>query len=217
MENRKAQSFKPLTISAENLPASMARQEASTSYAAMRAKILLGCYRTGDANDPETYVAAITAILARYPEVVITAVTHPVTGLPSKKGWLPTVKEVCDACDEAVEPIVQNELRLKRIKEQLETREREERGEKPTLDQLREKFGGNWGLRRSEKEKAPEINVEENRAEMERQQARVRAEYEHLGMQPPSRLALSPTALREMAERDATRNQLLERSNTDAA
>jgi hypothetical protein len=103
MENQKAQSFKPLTISAENLPASMARHEERTSYAAMRAKILLGCYRTGDANDPETYVAAITAILARYPEEVMTQVTHPATGLPSKKGWLPTVKEVCDACNEAVD------------------------------------------------------------------------------------------------------------------
>jgi hypothetical protein len=34
------------------LPASMAREDL-TSYAAMRAKLLLGCYRTGDANDPE--------------------------------------------------------------------------------------------------------------------------------------------------------------------
>jgi hypothetical protein len=85
MENRKAQSFKPLTISLENLPASMARQEQLTSYAAQRAKLLLGCYRTGDANDPETYVAAITAILARYPEEVITSVTHPATGLAIEK------------------------------------------------------------------------------------------------------------------------------------
>jgi len=112
----------------------------------MRAKILLGCYRTGDANDPGTYVAAITAILARYPEQVITAVTHPATGLPSKKGWLPTVKEVVDACDEAAEPIVQNEARLKRIKEQLEMRERAERGEKPTIEQLKEKYGKDWGI-----------------------------------------------------------------------
>ncbi len=119
----------------------------------MRAKILLGCYRTGDANDPETYVAAITAILARYPEGVMTSVTHPATGLPSKKGWLPTVKEVVDACDDAMEPIVQNELRLKRIKEQLETREREDRGEKPTMEQLKTKYGDDWGLQ-SEKPKA---------------------------------------------------------------
>lgn len=124
----------------------MARQEASTTYAAMRAKILLGCYRTGEANDPETYVAAIAAILARYPQEVVTAVTHPATGLPSKKNWLPTVKEVVDACDELHEPIRQNELRLKRIKEQIEMREREERGERPTLAQLKEKYGQNWGI-----------------------------------------------------------------------
>lgn len=146
MENHKTQSFKPLTISAEQLPASMARQEALTSYAAQRAKILFGCYRTGDANDPQTYVAAVTAILARYPEEVITAVTHPASGLPSKKSWLPTVKELCDACDEAVEPMVQNEARLKRIKEQMEMRERLDSGVKPTLAQLQEKYGKGWGI-----------------------------------------------------------------------
>jgi hypothetical protein len=146
MENRNPPSFKPLTASSQNLPSSMARQEASTTYAAIRAKILLGCYRTGEANDPETYVAAIAAILARYPQEVITAVTHPATGLPSKKGWLPTVKEVADACDEHYEPIRQNELRLKRIKEQLEQRDRQDKGERPTLAQLKEKHGSNWGI-----------------------------------------------------------------------
>lgn len=153
MESRNRQSFKPLTTSSQNLPSSMARQEAATTYAAMRAKILLGCYRTGEANDPETYVAAITAILARYPQEVITAVTHPASGLPSKKNWLPTVKEVADACDEAHAPILQNELRLKRIKEQLEAREREERGERPTYAQLKEKYGRNWGIEDPEEAK----------------------------------------------------------------
>lgn len=112
----------------------------------MRAKILLGCYRTGEANDPDTYVAAITAILSRYPQEVITAVTHPATGLPSKKGWLPTVKEVVEACDAAYEPIIQNELRLKRIKEQVEQREREERRERPTAEQMEARYGKNYGL-----------------------------------------------------------------------
>jgi len=112
----------------------------------MRAKILLGCYRTGEANDPETYVAAVTAVLSHFPEEVITAVTHPVTGLPKKSSWLPTIKEVNDACNEAIEPIRQHEARLKRIKEQLEMREREDRGEKPTLEQLKAKYGPNWGL-----------------------------------------------------------------------
>lgn len=146
MENQKTRSFKPLTISAESLPASTARNETLTSYAASRAKLLLGCYRTGDANDPETYVAAITAVLARYPEEVITGVTHPVTGLPSKKGWLPTVKEVTDACNEIMEPIRQHEARLKRIKDQFEARERDAKRERPTLESLKEKYGPKWGF-----------------------------------------------------------------------
>lgn len=143
----KAKSFKPLTISSESLPASTARQEALTSYAAERAKLLLGCFRTGEANDPVTYVAAVTAILAQYPEEVITSVTHPVTGLPKAKNWLPTVKEVSDACEAAYEPIVQQELRLKRIKEQMEAREREAAGVRPTLEQLHAKYGKDWGMK----------------------------------------------------------------------
>jgi hypothetical protein len=67
--------------------------------------------------------------LARFPEEVITAVTHPATGLPSKKGWLPTVKEVHDACADAVEPIIQHEARLKRIAAQLAARAAWERKE----------------------------------------------------------------------------------------
>lgn len=146
-----AKSFKPLTISSENLPSSMAQQEALTSYAASRAKILFGCYRTGDANDPETYVAAITAVLARYPEDIITQVTHPVTGLPHTKNWLPTVKEVADACVADNEPFVEEQMRLKRIKEQFEMRERMGRGERPTMVQLKDRYGQNWGIGEPEK------------------------------------------------------------------
>jgi len=159
MENRKAQSFKPLTISAERLPALMAQQEALTSYAAERARLLLKCYRTGEANDPETFVAAVTLILSRYPESVITSVTHPESGLPVKYNWIPTLKEVKDACEESFAPIRANEARLKRIKEQMEMREREDRGEKPTLEQLKEKYGANWGLTPNEPAKKSEFKA----------------------------------------------------------
>lgn len=153
-------------------------------------------------------MAAITAILARYPEQVITTVTHPATGLPSKKGWLPTVKEVHDACEDAHEPIIQHELRLKRIKEQLEAREREDRGEKPTLEQLHERFGKDWGLKTSER---PVKSLEESKAEqaaaLEEALKRVEAEYAQAGLVKPSRLALSLTARKEMAERDELRER----------
>lgn len=100
MENPKAEtSFKPLTVSPIRSAASTPDPMVLTKYAAERARLLLGCYRKGDANDPDTYVAAITATLARYPENVIRDVTHPATGLPIQKDFLPTVREVYLACE----------------------------------------------------------------------------------------------------------------------
>ena len=109
----------------------MGRHSAISEYATDRARLLVGCYRTGDANDPATYVAAIAATLARYSEAIITSVTHPVTGLPSKKSWLPTVKEVFDACEDMDDRSRQQTARELRIREQFAAREKE--------DQMREK------------------------------------------------------------------------------
>ena len=60
--------------------------------------MLFGCYRKGDANDPEMYTAAIAAILSDYSEEVIQHVTDPRTGIARKINWLPTVHEVDAAC-----------------------------------------------------------------------------------------------------------------------
>lgn len=64
-----------------------------------RAKALFGCFRRADANDPETYVAAVAAILSEYPAEVIEYVTDPRTGLPRTSKWLPTIAEIAEACD----------------------------------------------------------------------------------------------------------------------
>jgi hypothetical protein len=65
---------------------------------------MFGCFRKGEANDPDTYVAAITATLARYPEDVIRSVTHPASGLPIRCDFLPTVAEVYRACETEMAP-----------------------------------------------------------------------------------------------------------------
>ena len=62
--------------------------------------MLFGCYRTGLANDPETYTMAVAATLADYPPEVIQHVTDPRTGLPAKCKWLPSVAEVREACED---------------------------------------------------------------------------------------------------------------------
>lgn len=62
--------------------------------------MLLGCYRSGDANDPEVYVGAVIASLSDYPAHVVSAVVDPRTGLPSKLKFLPTIAEIKSACED---------------------------------------------------------------------------------------------------------------------
>lgn len=50
-------------------------------YAMERARLLFGQYRAGDANDPDTYVASVAAILSDYPAETIRFVTDPRTGI----------------------------------------------------------------------------------------------------------------------------------------
>lgn len=74
-------------------------------YAAERARLLFGCYRKGDANDPETYTAAVTAILADYSPEVIRRVTDPRTGIPRKLKFMPNPAEVAEECEAAMAAI----------------------------------------------------------------------------------------------------------------
>lgn len=68
---------------------------------------MFGCYRRGDANDPDTYVAAVAMVLSRYAAEVVKAVTDPFSGLPSRLkgeyGGMPDVADVRAACDREAE------------------------------------------------------------------------------------------------------------------
>lgn len=66
--------------------------------------MLLGCFRTGEAHDPKVYVAAAIRVLSEYPVETQRYVTDPGSGLPSKVNWLPTVKEIRDACEDHYGP-----------------------------------------------------------------------------------------------------------------
>lgn len=197
-----AKSLKQLTISVEKLPASTTRQAEVDQYAAERARLLLGCYRTGDANDPETYVAAITAVLARYPREVITAVTHPVSGIVIEVKWLPSVMEVREACERAMLPIQSNLARQKRIAEQMELRrlEDEERPARPSYEEMKAKYGPNWGLGQQQ-EQVPPSWAEQTRGR--REQRMMLAEYAARGMEPQytrSGELISPSLARQIKQ-----------------
>jgi hypothetical protein len=64
--------------------------------------MLFGCYRRGDANDPDTYVAAIAAVLSGYDTDLIREVTDPRTGICTAEkfmSFMPNAGELKVYCD----------------------------------------------------------------------------------------------------------------------
>lgn len=71
-------------------------------YATQRAKLLFGCYRRSDANEPETYVMAVAAVLAGYDVELIREVTDPRTGISTDERyatWPPNSGELKIYCE----------------------------------------------------------------------------------------------------------------------
>ncbi len=93
------------------------------SEAKKAAHRLLGCYRTGDAHDPEMYITAVVAVLVTFPVSVMRDVTNPVSGLPSKRNGLPTIKEVREACDEGLRCLTREDRWNAQARQQIEERE----------------------------------------------------------------------------------------------
>lgn len=50
--------------------------------------MLFGCYRRGEANDPEMYVSAIAAVLSGYDANLIREVTDPRTGIMTTEKYM---------------------------------------------------------------------------------------------------------------------------------
>lgn len=69
------------------------------TYCLRRMRTLAACYRKDDTSNPEEYAAAGAAVLSEYTIEVVDVVTDPRSGLPSKINWLPTIKEIRDACE----------------------------------------------------------------------------------------------------------------------
>lgn len=99
---------------------------------------LLGCYRTGDANDPEVYIAGVVAVLSRFSIEIIRAVTEPATGLPSKSNWLPTIAEIRKECDLLEEREKRKAYLAQQLEQQFAEREKPvDRSTRPSYEELK--------------------------------------------------------------------------------
>lgn len=61
------------------------------------AQKLLGFYPAREVNDPEVFARGLTALFAAYHEDFVRKVCNPVTGLPSRLKWLPTIADAKEA------------------------------------------------------------------------------------------------------------------------
>lgn len=136
----------PKPQSAENL----ASGRAPEAHCLRRAEMMLSCYRKDETHNPETYVAAIAAVMGEYDCETVDYVTDPRTGLPSMQKFLPSVAEVREALEIRAERIYRQASYEQRKEKQLLDREewqREREAAKLTYAQLKEKYGnpqGQW-------------------------------------------------------------------------
>lgn len=137
-----------------NLLKTLQASENRQAFALERARLLFGQFRRGEANDPATFAASVAAVLSRYPDDVIIAATDPRTGLALRSDWLPTVREVGAICEEFMTSIRAAEHRERAMAETLRWRQNTP-AQKPTIQELREKYGDNWGLSSSPQSAKP--------------------------------------------------------------
>lgn len=161
-----------------------------------RATLLAGCYRKDDAADPETYVTALAAVLAEYSPDIVQRVTDPRSGLPSRIQWLPTIKEVRDECESIDGQRRRTAAMYAREERQLTERRafEESKQAKPTYDELKAKYGDNWGLQ----EATPESEAVKAKRKEAQQIANQRAfaeECERAGYPSDSQISPSLAAL----------------------
>ena len=77
---------------------------AQPAYAIRKAGELLNLYRRADAQDPETYVAGLAAVLSEYSPEVVDNVCDPRTDIARRLKWLPTIAEIAEECDARRDP-----------------------------------------------------------------------------------------------------------------
>ena len=117
--------------------------------------VLFSAYRIDQYGDPEGFKASLGAVLEQYPDGVIRYVCDPRTGIQRKCKFPPTVSEIVEACDDRAAYLRQQERFANWGNNEPKMLE-PPRENRPSYDELKAKYGENWGLKSpDEKPKGP--------------------------------------------------------------
>lgn len=166
------------------------------TWATDQVSLFFGSFRKADADDPKTFTAGCLRLFTAYNSDVVRYVVDPVTGLPGRSVWLPSLSEVKSALDIRTAELLRSIQRAKIEAENIAERKkwREARKNKPTMEELQAKHGATWGLptlaKEDERERASRLAKvsEANRKLLVR-------EYEDAGLVPRMASSSVPISL----------------------
>lgn len=91
-------------------------------------------------------MASLGMVLEGYSDEVIIYVTDPKTGIQRKSKWPPTISEIVEACDDHASYLGRIERARNWGKDRPLMLEGPPREDRPTLEELKARYGENWGL-----------------------------------------------------------------------
>jgi len=161
--------------------------------------LFYGSFRKAEVDDPDTFTAGCLRLFTAYPLQAVRFVIDPVTGLPGRSEWLPSLKAVRDA----LEAFQDERRRQAQVAARAEAQEQQvaarrewlrQKPERPTLEELRARYGENWGLARATRRDDGEARARRREALAHANRRAFAAECERAGM--PADSAVSPSLMR---------------------
>lgn len=156
-------------------------------------RLMLRGYANGGQQASGSYIGALAQVLAHYPRCVASGAGDLVAGVPSTTKFLPTPADIISWCDpktQDLREVVERADREHRIASEAASRRMADeklaadRKLRPTLQQLHEQYGPNWGIN-TDDEIISAAKREQQRARAEEANDRLRAaEYADAGVEP---------------------------------
>lgn len=181
-------------------PPSISREH--MAWASNQVNLFFGSFRKADADNPETFTAGCLRLFTAYDSEIVRYVVDPVTGLPGRSVWLPSLSEVKSALDIRAFELSKRAERLANEQRVLDERRKwaASRKEKPTIADLQEKYGSNWGM--SEHASSNSLKADRLANVSEANRRTFEAECTAAGMDPHS--PVSPSLAKIINARKAT-------------
>ncbi len=111
-------------------------------------ELLMGQWPVAKADNPDVYIGGVASVLFDYPPEIVRRAVDPRRGLAVCFPYPPNLADLKGWCEKESEPLrreIEAQARRDAARRSLPA-PAQSRNTRPTLQQLKEKYGENWGL-----------------------------------------------------------------------